>query len=61
MPATLLLILPSGIPDKVFSLARPVTWLPEHRSIPLRSFFFGLILVSSRPVGRRQPASNLAE
>lgn len=50
--ATFLLILLSGILGSVFSLARLITWLLEHQPIPLWSFFFGLILVSSWLVGR---------
>lgn len=50
--ATFLLVLLSGILTSVFSLARLITWLLEQHPIPVWSFFFGLILVSSHLVGR---------
>ena len=50
--ATFLLVLLSGILTSVFSLARLITWLLEHHPIPVWSFFFGLILVSSHLVAR---------
>ncbi|GAB3388265.1 DUF368 domain-containing protein [Azotobacter armeniacus] len=50
--ATFLLLLLSGILGSVFSLARLITWLLVHQPIPLWSFFFGLIMVSSWLVGR---------
>lgn len=50
--ATFLLVLLSGILGSVFSLARLITWLLEHQPIPVWSFFFGLIVVSSWLVGR---------
>jgi putative membrane protein len=50
--ATFLLVLLSGILTSVFSLAQLITWLLEHHPIPVWSFFFGLILVSSHLVAR---------
>src|SRR5690606_10747150 len=50
--ATFLLVLLGGILTSVFSLARLITWLLEHHPIPVWSFFFGLILVSSHMVAR---------
>ncbi|THG86108.1 DUF368 domain-containing protein [Pseudomonas sp. A-1] len=50
--ANFLLVLLSGILFSVFSLARLITWLLEHQPIPIWSFFFGLIVVSTWLVGR---------
>lgn len=50
--ATFLLVLLSGILGSVFSLARLIAWLLMHQPIPVWSFFFGLITVSSWLVGR---------
>lgn len=50
--ATFLLILMAGILTSVLSLARLITYLLEQQPIPLWSFFFGLILVSSHLVAR---------
>ena len=50
--ATFLLILMAGILASVLSLARLITYLLEQHPIPLWSFFFGLILVSSHLVAR---------
>ncbi|VXB72056.1 conserved membrane hypothetical protein [Pseudomonas sp. 8AS] len=50
--ATFLLVLLSGILTSVFSLARLITWLLAEHPIPVWSFFFGLILVSSHLVAR---------
>nr|WP_298118860.1 DUF368 domain-containing protein [uncultured Pseudomonas sp.] len=50
--ATFLLILMAGILTSVLSLARLITYLLEQHPIPLWSFFFGLILVSSHLVAR---------
>ncbi|MWV17211.1 DUF368 domain-containing protein [Pseudomonas sp. L-22-4S-12] len=50
--ATFLLALLSGILTSVFSLARLITWLLAEHPIPVWSFFFGLILVSSHLVAR---------
>jgi putative membrane protein len=50
--ANFLLVLISGILFSIFSLARLITWLLAHHPIPIWSFFFGLILVSSWLVGR---------
>ena len=47
-----LLVLFAGILTSVFSLARLITWLLDTHPIPLWSFFFGLILVSSHLVAR---------
>lgn len=47
-----LLVLLSGILLSIFSFARLITWLLEHRPIPVWSFFFGLILISTYLVGR---------
>lgn len=50
--ANFLLVLLGGILFSVFSLARLITWLLEHQPIPIWSFFFGLIVVSTWLVGR---------
>lgn len=50
--ATFLLVLLSGILTSIFSLARLITWLLAEHPIPVWSFFFGLILVSSHLVAR---------
>lgn len=50
--ATFLLILLAGILTSVVSLARLITYLLEHQPIPVWSFFFGLILVSTHLVAR---------
>lgn len=50
--ATFLLVLLAGILTSVVSLARLITYLLEHQPIPVWSFFFGLILVSSHIVAR---------
>ncbi|SIS08221.1 putative membrane protein [Aquipseudomonas alcaligenes] len=50
--ATFLLVLLAGILTSVFSLARLITWLLDTHPIPVWSFFFGLILVSSYLVAR---------
>lgn len=50
--ATFLLVLFAGILTSVFSLARLITWLLDKHPIPVWSFFFGLILVSSYLVAR---------
>ncbi|MES2817830.1 MAG: DUF368 domain-containing protein [Pseudomonadota bacterium] len=50
--ATFLLVLLTGILTSVISLARLITYLMEEHPIPLWSFFFGLILVSSHLVAR---------
>lgn len=50
--ATFLLVLMAGILTSVLSLARLITYLLEQHPIPLWSFFFGLILVSSHLVAR---------
>lgn len=50
--ATFLLVLLAGILTSVLSLARLITYLLEQHPIPLWSFFFGLILVSSHLVAR---------
>jgi putative membrane protein len=50
--AGFLLILLAGILSSVASLARVITYLLEHQPIPVWSFFFGLILVSSHIVAR---------
>lgn len=50
--ANFLLVLLSGVLFSVFSLARLITWLLEHQPIPIWSFFFGLIVVSTWLVGR---------
>lgn len=47
-----LLVLFAGILTSVFSLARLITWLLAEQPIPVWSFFFGLILVSSHLVAR---------
>ncbi len=47
-----LLILFAGVLTSIFSLARLITWLLEAHPIPLWSFFFGLILISTYLVGR---------
>ncbi len=39
--------LAAGIVTSLFSLARLITYLLEHHSIPIRSLFFGLILISA--------------
>lgn len=44
---TFLLVLVSGILISIISLARIVTYLLEYHPIPIWSFFFGLILISS--------------
>lgn len=50
--AQFLLVLLAGIVTSVASLARLITYLLEHQPIPVWSFFFGLILVSSHIVAR---------
>ncbi|MVW76376.1 DUF368 domain-containing protein [Pseudomonas xionganensis] len=50
--ATFLLVLLLGILTSVLSLARLITYLLAEQPIPVWSFFFGLILVSSHLVGR---------
>ena len=50
--ATFLLILLAGILTSVLSLARLITYLLDQHPIPVWSFFFGLILVSSHLVAR---------
>lgn len=50
--ASFLVVLLSGVLFSVFSLARLITWLLHHQPIPLWSFFFGLIVVSTWLVGR---------
>ncbi|MHA6494344.1 polyprenyl-phosphate transporter [Pseudomonas borbori] len=50
--ATFLLVLLLGILTSVLSLARLITYLLEQHPIPVWSFFFGLILVSSHLVAR---------
>ncbi|WP_212629745.1 DUF368 domain-containing protein [Pseudomonas sp. KB-10] len=50
--ATFLLVLFSGIVTSILTLARVITYLLHHHSIPVWSFFFGLILVSTYLVGR---------
>ena len=50
--ATFLLILLAGILTSVASLARLITYLLVQQPIPVWSFFFGLILVSSHIVAR---------
>ncbi|MEX6501117.1 DUF368 domain-containing protein [Pseudomonas zhanjiangensis] len=50
--ATFLLVLLVGILTSVASLARLITYLLVHQPIPVWSFFFGLILVSSHLVAR---------
>ena len=47
-----LLVLFAGILTSIFSLARLITWLLSTHPIPVWSFFFGLILVSSHLVAR---------
>ena len=42
-----LLPVAAGIGVAVFSLARLMTYLLEHRPIEIRSFFFGLIVASA--------------
>ncbi|GLS82428.1 DUF368 domain-containing protein [Paraferrimonas haliotis] len=44
--ATFLIVLFSGILTSIFSLAKLITYLLEHQTIMIWSFFFGLILVS---------------
>lgn len=50
--AQFLLVLLAGILTSVASLARLITYLLVHQPIPVWSFFFGLILVSSHIVAR---------
>ncbi|MCG4453977.1 MULTISPECIES: DUF368 domain-containing protein [unclassified Pseudomonas] len=50
--ATFLLVLVTGILTSVLSLARVITFLLAEHPIPVWSFFFGLILVSSHLVVR---------
>nr|WP_024308886.1 DUF368 domain-containing protein [Pseudomonas sp. P818] len=50
--ATFLLVLFSGIVTSILTLARVITYLLHHHPIPVWSFFFGLILVSTYLVGR---------
>nr|WP_313407419.1 DUF368 domain-containing protein [Pseudomonas sp.] len=50
--ATFLLVLFSGIVTSILTLARLITYLLHHHPIPVWSFFFGLILVSTYLVGR---------
>lgn len=50
--ATFLLVLASGILCSVLTFARLITLLMETQPIPLWSFFFGLILVSTHIVVR---------
>ena len=50
--ATFLLVLLCGILTSVLTLARLITYLLHHHPIPVWSFFFGLILVSTYLVGR---------
>jgi putative membrane protein len=50
--ATFLLVLLLGILTSVLSLARLITYLLAEHPIPVWSFFFGLILVSSHLVAR---------
>jgi putative membrane protein len=50
--ATFLLVLLTGILTSVLSLARVITFLLAVHPIPVWSFFFGLILVSSHLVAR---------
>lgn len=50
--ATFLLVLFSGILTSILTLARLITYLLKHHPIPVWSFFFGLILVSTYLVGR---------
>ncbi len=50
--ATFLLVLLAGILTSVLSLARLITFLLAVHPIPVWSFFFGLILVSSHLVAR---------
>lgn len=50
--ATFLLMLLAGILTSVASLARLITYLLAQHPIPVWSFFFGLILVSSHIVAR---------
>lgn len=47
-----LLVLLAGILTSIFSLARLITWLLATHPIPVWSFFFGLILISTYLVGR---------
>ncbi|WP_296218409.1 DUF368 domain-containing protein [Pseudomonas sp. UBA2684] len=50
--ATFLVVLLAGILTSIVSLARLITYLLEHQPIPVWSFFFGLILVSTHLVSR---------
>lgn len=50
--ATFLLVLLLGILTSVLSLARLITYLLDEQPIPVWSFFFGLILVSSHLVAK---------
>ncbi|WP_161867651.1 DUF368 domain-containing protein [Pseudomonas yangonensis] len=50
--ATFLLVLFSGIVTSILTLARVITYFLHHHPIPVWSFFFGLILVSTYLVGR---------
>ncbi|WP_423185647.1 DUF368 domain-containing protein [Alishewanella sp. d11] len=43
---TFLLCLVSGILGSIFSLASIITWLLEHRAVPVWAFFNGLILTA---------------
>jgi putative membrane protein len=47
-----LLVLLCGILTSILTLARLITYLLEYHPIPVWSFFFGLILVSTYMVGR---------
>lgn len=49
---TFLLVLLAGIVSSILTLARLITYLLNHHSIPVWSFFFGLILVSSYLIAR---------
>lgn len=51
--ANFLLVLLTGIGCSVLSLAGVITWMLEHQPIPVWSFFFGLILVSSHLIARQ--------
>ncbi|MBU1329345.1 MAG: DUF368 domain-containing protein [Gammaproteobacteria bacterium] len=50
--ASFLLVLLLGILTSILSLARLISYLLEHHPIPVWSFFFGLILVSTHLVAR---------
>jgi putative membrane protein len=51
VPWRFLLALGGGIGAAVFSLAHLVSWLLEHQTVLLFSFFFGLILASILAIG----------